>query len=514
MAARLIWPLIALALGVAGVLGYDAYVAPARYAYSTDSASYIEMAESMRAARWPAVVPWGPELPDTEALAQPLFPPGFPLLAAATAPVFGGERAAVAALPRIAAALLPLVLLLAFRGLARDGTLVAIGVAVLCTPGVLYWHYVGYTDLPGLLCAVIALGLTARALAAIAAGRRAGAYALAAGTACALAYAVRNAGLAVIGASLAALAWEAVRRRPARAALLAWLAGLLPVVAALKLYNVVAFGQWSPYSMPASTRALAANLADWVGAQLVDVGLRAVDAPALPTGAAVVVLATAVLLGAGALWFVRPEPRSTAIVRLLFGYAALGGALVVVSRTRYEWGGTIDTRHALQYTFALLVGAALVAAKAAPRDPRAVTGGAWVLAGLLALSAVDTAIAERAEPEELARLRGDPAIGSAIAALPPEAFVASNEAAWLRLEYARRARQVDVVGDEAGFVAELSALSARVHGRPFVFVLVCEPWTARLASCAPAPPADSGCVPLREQMPSVRLCRGAPRVAG
>ena len=93
----------------------------ARYAFSSDSASYLEMAQAVLHGHAPEVVPWGLELPLQEAMAQPLFPPGLPLLVALVAPFSGGAKAALVLLPRLAAALLPLLLLVVFRGALADG---------------------------------------------------------------------------------------------------------------------------------------------------------------------------------------------------------------------------------------------------------------------------------------------------------------------------------------------------------------------------------------------------------
>jgi hypothetical protein len=135
----------------------------ARYAFSSDSASYLEMAQAVLDGHAPAVVPWGLELPLQEAMGQPLFPPGLPLLVALVAPFAGGAKAALVLLPRLAAAFLPLLLLVVFRGALADGLLVLLGTAVLCTRGIAYWHYVGYSDVPGLFFAIAALGTAWRA---------------------------------------------------------------------------------------------------------------------------------------------------------------------------------------------------------------------------------------------------------------------------------------------------------------------------------------------------------------
>ena len=501
------WHALALLAGVLLVGGYDHLVGEARYAYSSDSASYLEMAQAMRDGRAPGVVPWGLELPDQDVMGQPLFPPGLPLLVALAAPFAGGAKAALALLPRLAAALLPLVLLVVFRGALGDGLLVLLGVAVLCTRGIAYWHYVGYSDVPGLVLAIAALGVAWQA--GEARDRR---TALLAGLLAGLCYAVRNAGLGAIVAVLCYWVVEIWRERRAWRPAAAWLTGLLPVVAALKLYNLVEFGTPSPYLMPASTRGFMTNLADWVSAQVGDLRLRAADATALPHGVALLVL---VAVGGVCLvgwWRLRASP-ATRLARLLAVYVAAGGAMTVLSRTLYEWGGFIDDRHALQYSFALLLTILIGIEAGSGQRYRRLAG--TLLAGLtvwLSAGAVEAALIEREEPEELARLAADPGFIGAVHALPPETWIASDSAALLRIETSRRVRQSDFGGDDADLAAHLAELARRVAPRPVAFVLVCDRWTRHLSACNADGIPAAPCALLRSAPPRAAMCR-APALA-
>lgn len=473
-----------------------------RYPYSSDSASYLEMAESLLDGRPPAVVPWGLEVPEQESMAQPLFPPGMPLLVALFAPLAGGAKIALFTLPRAAAALLPLLFLVVFRGALADGMLVLLGVAVLCTRGIAYWHYVGYSDVPGLFLAVAALGTawqageTRHRPAAVLAGLLAG-----------LCYAVRNAGLAPILAILCYFA-IAVRHDPrAWRSAAAWCGGLLPIVALLKLYNLVEFGTPSPYAMPPSTRGFAVNLADWVSAQASDLRLIAGDAEPLSPGFAAGVLLIAVLAGLGLAYRLAASP-ATRLARLLAIYVMAGGAMTVLSRTVYEWGGRIDDRHALQYGFALLL-LCLIGLEAGPgqvyrRLPAAVLAGValWLGGG-----AIEATLIERDTPEDLARLAADAGVIGVVRGLPAQSWIASDNAALLRIETGRRVRQSDFGGDDAEFAEHLAALAARVAPRPVAFVLFCDRWTRQLAACNPAAVRVARCEPVRRDPPRVALCR-------
>ena len=187
---------------------------------------------------------------------------------------------------------------------------------------------------------------------------------------------------------------------------------------------------------------------------------------------------------------------------------------VVVSRSRYEWGGLIDTRHALQYTFALLlVAVAVVQSCAQSRRARI---AATVLAGCgvasLAAVAASTAATEASQPEQMQLLVSDPAVMGPVRALPADTWLVSNEAVLFRIEQGRAARQSDFGGDDPALLEHLDSLRARVRPRPVAFVLVCDEWTTGISACSDGDAARVAlpCTTLRARPPRVLLC--APRV--
>jgi hypothetical protein len=502
-AGRWLMPVIALALGVAVVIAYDLAVTGSRYPYSGDSASYLEMATSLAQEHRPLVVPWELVPIDRDRVLQPLFPPGFPVLIAGLAPLAGSVKAAALWPGRVAAALLPLLVLLAFRGQAPDAALVGVGLAALLSEGTLYWHFIAYSDVPCLALAILAMGLLTRGLS----GRPV--VLIGAGVTAGLCYALRNAGIAVLLASLAAILIEARPVRVLARALACWLVGALPVVAAVKVYDFVMFGSLEPYHMAPSTRPFLDNLRDFVQSLLADLHLRAADAGSLGPASVLAILAAAVLALAFGYYRLHRSHASRIVFVVLALYVAAGGAVLVLARSRYEWGDTIDTRHALQYSWAVMLLAVVVV--------RAVLGvrGRWICAGVatvaliaLLLHTVDVAETEQDEPEYWQRIAGDRAVLEQIRALPGGLYLASNEAAWLRIETGRAFRQLDVGGDDASFDGALSEVRRMVAGhRSTAFVLVCNEWTQTLADCASPPArADSNCRPLRRAPPVIALC--------
>jgi len=509
--------LAALGLGALAVLAYDGVLASYRYPYSGDSASYIDMAAALLREGRPLVTPWDVDPGDRDAVPQPLFPPGFSVLIAALTPLFGDVRLAALFPGRVAAALLPWLIVVLFRGVVADGVLAGVAALALLSQGVRDWHFLAYSDVPALALAVLALGALGRGLGfAGRDGRGAAAWLIGAGLAAGAAYAVRNAGLAVLAASVATLLYARIRGAgPARAPLY-WLAGAAPPLAALLAYNVATFGRLQPYDMPQSTRRWPANLGDYALAQLDDLGVPEWLLGAAPPALAVLALAGLAAAVAAAFWRLRREPARQGLVVLLGGYAGAGALLLVASRSRYEWGNFIDSRNVLQYSFAYALGLALAADALVP--PRWRRGAALLL--LLALLSVlaatvrDVRAARGYHQETWLALSQDVAVMDAARALPADALIASNAAVLFRLGVPRPVRELEVGGDDRDFIVELGQLTRAAAGRrPTAFLLVCDEWTTGFSACGAHPVAGTtgpACRPLRSVAPLVLLCAAPP----
>jgi hypothetical protein len=510
------WLCAALLFGVAFVAFYDAALAPVRYPYAADSASYIEMADSLYHEGRPRVTPWDLEFPHDDRIAQRLFPPGFPLLVAAFIPLAGDATRASLWPGRLAAALLPALLFAAFRGALGEAALALVACFALATPGVRGWQYLAYSDVTALAVAVLAVGALARGLGLVGTARapRAG-WLLAAGLLAGASYGIRNAGLAVLAAALLVLAHDAWRARRGAAAFGWWLAGAAMPLAALWAYNLATFGQLQPYTMPASQRAWQQNVGDYALAQLTDLGLPWQFAEATPPALAVGALA---LLAAGlgtAWWRLRADARRQGLLTLLAGYGFGGGLLLVLSRSRYEWGNQIDVRNTLQYTWALAFAAACAtAALAGPRARRAarVLGGALLLS-LVVTTLLDVAGVRRRGPEFWQVLNRDAAVLAAPAAEPPGTLLASNESVLFRIGAHRPVRELEIAGTDRDFVGSLELLARTAAPRPAVLYLVCDDYTKGYSACGGT--AEPGvtppdCIPVRRTSPRVYTCRPRP----
>ncbi len=511
--ARVAW--LALLLGVVLVAAFDTALSPNRYAYSGDSASYIEMAHSLRTEGSALVTPWELTPGDRDAVPQPLFPPGFALLVAALTPFAGDERTAALWPSRIAAALLPVLLVLLWRGAMAPGVLLLVGLWSLASPGVREWQYLAYSDVTALALAIAALGVLARQLTARAPPAHSGW--VIAGVLAGACYATRNAGLAVLAAAFATLGYAWLRGFVGgRALLLAGLGAALPL-GALAAYDRAMFGTLWPYTMPPSVRPWTLNVGDLARAQLEDAALPWRVGEGVAPGVYVVALALVFAAGALAWWRTRAERASHLWLTLLGGYAFGGAVLLVLSRSRFEWGNLIDERNTLQYSFALVLAGLIAAGVLLP--PRARRVGACVLIACLVARGVATvreaAAAQAATPDSWLELDRDQAVMGAARVLPAGALIASNAAVLFRIGAPRAVRQLDVGGEDSDFEGSLALIAAAANQRPAAFLLVCNEWTWKFSACrVDAPVTGPGCTRLRSRAPVVASCRVPAREPG
>lgn len=518
VATRRAWLLAVLLFGIGFVTAYDLALGSVRYPYAADSASYIEMADSLYHEGRPLVTPWDLDESDHERIPQALFPPGFPLLVVAFIPLTGDARSAALWPGRIAAALVPLLVAVLFRGVFGPALLALLGCFALVTPGLRGWQFLAYSDASALAVAVLALGALARGLGLTGSSGALGrGWLLAAGLAAGVSYGIRNAALAVLAASVLTLAWHAWRLRGGLRASAWWLAGVAPPVAALWSYNLATFGHLQPYTMPASTRGVLQNIGDYALAQLTDLGLPWQVAERTPAMLAVVALALLAVLVALGWWRLRAAPRRQALLMLLGGYALGGGLLLIASRSRYEWGGLIDVRNTLQYTWALGLAAAVATASlAGPRLRAAASAAGFALVLFLIGSTAHEVVSVRAGGlERWQLLARDPAVLAAAADAPAQTYLASNQAVLFRIGAARHVRELEISGDDHDLQGSLALLARAAGPRPALLLLVCDEWAQGYSVCGGArhvSAAPPDCRAVRVRQPRVWACRPRPRV--
>lgn len=324
------------------------------YPFTPDSADYIEQARTLLNVGVALSTPFDLSRPQVAMEPSRLFPIGFPLLVALLGLAgLEPERAAVA-LNGVAAILVPIAVFIALRRAVGSGWSAIAVLLCATTPSLAVNAPFAMTDSVSLLLAVIVFGLVVNSVST-------GAY-LAAGTLAAVAYMSRHAMLALLVASLIHLLVEMLSTSQRREVLTragAFFFGALLVLIPLFLRNHAVHGAISPYIMAPSTIGLSENAVRLLA-------VIAEDILALPGAIAGRRVADLVgilgLMGISLLLvypiMVRCNLFTTTQARF-FSFSAIyivvAGWLVVIARTKYQWGEVIGLRHSLQITPFLII---------------------------------------------------------------------------------------------------------------------------------------------------------------
>lgn len=404
---------IALLLGFVIVTVYVAIVAPIAYLYSDpDTSYYLEAARNFLAGKG-LVVSTGLDKSALGTEPLSLWPPGYPMMVAFGSKLLGVDPMWLA--PKIvwlSWALLPTALLFTLRPALNSWHAHIVSALVMISPGAVGNAWQAMTDVPFLFLTVLAFGTLFRGTDS---ATRPSLLVLA-GILFALAYSVRNVGLASFAAIFGAYTvLVLLKRLSPRAALLrmAWLAaGASLIVVPLLVRNITVFGTLQPYDMPPSQVGLIANIRYFAAAWLNDIfvvrGLLHVVLRnnailvALGGGALILVYLTRTRLAR--VWSGLP-PHTKEMFAVLVAYGLAGATVVIVARSRYEWGETIGFRHVLQYDW-ILFGACAVLLERWGKMPRGVP--TVVLTAVIALVGLRVVYVG----QDLAMRRADFAIAS------------------------------------------------------------------------------------------------------
>lgn len=471
---------IALSALLAGVLVVSAVItlwSGRVYPYvGNDSATYIETAWHFLAGDGLYAAPRLGDPANLDMSRNPLFPPGYSLLIAAVSSL--GVQPSIAAIwiSRIAAMVVPLALVLLFRTLVPPWVLLLLGLAVIASPGMTATEISAMSDTSFLLLVMASFGVL------MGNGSKKIRFWLLSGALAGMAYWLRNVGLALLlslPVGLATAHVVGVNRLESWRPLLAWLAAgaifSLPMLA----LNYEIYGSVQPYAMGMSTIGLLENVRTFISMQVVDTaGTRLLSNAgwdwrlfvllALP-----VVLATsyvAVKMWAGM------ESQRKLIVLALLGYVCAGAVLVIAARTRYEWGDVISERHALQYSWAVLLAGLVIL-----YDPlvnggvrRAALGTMLCLIALRVHDSYRTYTTHLRNHPELP-LQYQPRAAALLAFVQnaaPDTLIVSNVSHWLSIETGRVVRSWNMAGLSQRAVSALGdALNASAGKRPVMLVL-------------------------------------------
>jgi hypothetical protein len=393
--------LLMLALGVIFACFSLLHASPINF--YPDSASYLEQARYLLAGSGPLSTPWGLDKLDTSTELSRLFPPGYAISIAAVATVFRLKPlTSGVAIELMALTALPLLCFVATRRALGDTRAILVGALTATSYMALLLGSAVVSDVYCLALAVAAFALLMR-------GETLG-QGIACGLLLGIAYAVRNASTALlISMALYFVACYVLlpeRQLPAKRFMVGTLVGCALLLLPLILWRYLAFGTLQPYAMPPSTVSLKENIGALVAAYVADIcahtffsdGLRGVVQT--PAGHAMIVALGLIgaLVGGVVLvltWRARwPKLPGAAKRAVLFCtiYVVCGSAMLVIARTRWQWGQNIDDRFTLQYMFFVWTCLAAYTLKAADERRRSwlspmtlvialslVTHGIWIV---------------------------------------------------------------------------------------------------------------------------------------
>ncbi|OAI17436.1 hypothetical protein A1507_10965 [Methylomonas koyamae] len=467
------WVLLAISLLIAAHLYFYAPIFP----YSPDSASYIERARNLKSAGNLLDIPYGVIPGDVDQIENHLFPVGYPLVLAAISVLGVDPKVASVAIGNLSSLLLPFMLFWTFRrGVGNDSMALAIvGLSVLA-PGLLTNAPYGLTDVFSLLLVVAAVGCVLRLETA------AGWFL--AGILAGVAYSVRNANLALLAAlALYACYYWKSSRQPERHAVvrctLAGVCGVSLVVLPMLLRNFWVFGAMNPYQMEPSTIGLVENIRTYIEALMKDVTackecarFIAWSIPGLLTIFWAFFFAFFWLYRFG--WQLMGKSQRNAV--FFSGvYFALGSCLVILARTRYQWGEPINLRHVFQYTPFLFLIMLSIMQHLSCRMQKFFTLVLFGLCVFRAAYAIDKANFVSKKPHFYANLQNALSSGrDHLCSAKPDVFLASNWAYLFRIECDVRARQIEGLnmrdggptGPGASLMDIILTIQNNVHKRP------------------------------------------------
>jgi hypothetical protein len=332
-----------------------AYFLPV-FPYTPDSACYIEQARSLLDRGVFESGLYGTENSSATFVPDPLFPPGYPILIALFSLLLKVPPEVVALFLSLSAlALIPICTVFSFKRIVGSEAALLIGLLVVSTPAIIRWGNVASTDILSMLLVIFCMGLVLKA------GDRLIAW-FVAGLLVGFSYLLRNANLAFVLSLCGFLAWSIVfdseNRRKKIGIVCVWLLSFSAVVVPWMIRNLIVFGKIQPYSMPPSSVGFIENSHAFIEAQL-NILLLLTDLDTFLARNTLGVIGLILVLGllvwqvltTWKLW--KEIDRQAFIIAAL--YCILGAAIVIVARTKYQWGELISERHTLPYLFSLLI---------------------------------------------------------------------------------------------------------------------------------------------------------------
>ena len=328
------------------------------FPFSPDSANYVEQARNLIQEGLTFSI--SSDSNGMDKTSSSLFPIGFPIILAFLS-IFGFDaQEASITVGWLSAILFPALLYICFKKqIGSSYAAILAGLSAL-SPGVLTYAPMGLTDIFSLILAVGVIGLVLNS--------RSTTFFFVGGVVAGLAYAVRNAHIALLTALAVYFLYlwvsnPAQRNTTIRQAI-AFVVGASTIILPLLLRNLVIFGALNPYEMEPSTVSVVHNVRVYIQEFIYDVS--ALRNLGLFVGWSIqgLILLLALVMGGSwmlmVVWKGQLAEKKKKTIFLCITYSTMGACVVIAARSRYEWGEMINIRHTLQYTPFFL--AALLAA--------------------------------------------------------------------------------------------------------------------------------------------------------
>ena len=353
-----VFVMLTWAIGIALYFNCDSTCYPIR----ADSVKYFEAAENFSAGRGLVHSPHSPIPYDQNLEPLKLWPPGLPLLIAALSYLGIDPYYSAVWIPRASWLLATPIAVCVFRSLGIRLVAGPLALLTMLSDGVFGSSTTVLSDVPYLLFTLLCFLFFFYAIKTDANIF----FAISSGLSAAAAYSVRNVGLSLVLAIpftlIILVLLRMADRRHASQLLALWIGGAIPIVVALKARSMLVFGTLEPYSMEPSTVGIIHNIR-WMMFGILDdlSGVSRLSEEIAWTRwwfAATALAGSFAFLMLSGKWFLeqmKTDATQKGALGLALGvYCAGGTALVILARSRYEWGELINCRHAGQYNLFVL----------------------------------------------------------------------------------------------------------------------------------------------------------------
>lgn len=354
-----IFTIAAFAIAASAVLLYSHFYSTILFQFSPDAAHAISAGRNFLLGR--GLVMPSPVGSQNDFVTIQLWPPGYPLIIVLFSYVTGSLASAGLVLSRLSLMLVAVASYWLMRPYCSPLRALLVSTLFFTPLGLMPDASLASSDAPFFLLSTISIAVLLRGIDTSEAR-----LIWAAGAICGASVLVRNSGIALVIAEALFICAAGILSRSSQTEILCrsayWGLGVGPFVCGLLLWNKIKFGSLSAYSLPKSTLSLTHNIGTAVGSYVYDsfplYSIKQFFEWNITTGA-VLALLFLIILAVWAITNYRKSEEVSRFILLVVIYAVVGTAMVVVARTRYQWGEEIGVRHVAMYD-AFLIAAALL----------------------------------------------------------------------------------------------------------------------------------------------------------